>query len=182
MSDQDDMAAAWAAALSEQHDAEAKQKAESESPDDILASVQSQPSGDGSSSQSSVDDILNDVAMTGEEKKDFLNPQDGAKEVRLEDFTADAEVKHKQQEKLDAILDIPVTITMEVGHSQSPIRSLLQLNQGSVVELDRIAGEPLDVLVNGTLIAHGEVVVVNDKFGIRLTDVISQTERIKKLR
>ena len=98
MSDQDDMAAAWAAALSEQHDAEAKQKAESESPDDILASVQSQPSGDGSSSQSSVDDILNDVAMTGEEKKDFLNPQDGAKEVRLEDFTADAEVKHKQQE------------------------------------------------------------------------------------
>ncbi|MDY3145693.1 MAG: flagellar motor switch protein FliN [Succinivibrionaceae bacterium] len=120
--------------------------------------------------------------MTGEEKKDFLNPQDGAKEVRLEDFTADAEVKHKQQEKLDAILDIPVTITMEVGHSQIPIRSLLQLNQGSVVELDRIAGEPLDVLVNGTLIAHGEVVVVNDKFGIRLTDVISQTERIKKLR
>ena len=182
MSDQDDMAAAWAAALSEQHDAEAKQKAESESPDDILASVQSQPSGDGSSSQSSVDDILNDVAMTGEEKKDFLNPQDGAKEVRLEDFTADAEVKHKQQEKLDAILDIPVTITMEVGHSQIPIRSLLQLNQGSVVELDRLAGEPLDVLVNGTLIAHGEVVVVNDKFGIRLTDVISQTERIKKLR
>ena len=176
MSDQDDMAAAWAAALSEQHDAEAKQKAESESPDDILASVQSQPSGDGSSSQSSVDDILNDVAMTGEEKKDFLNPQDGAK------VTADAEVKHKQQEKLDAILDIPVTITMEVGHSQIPIRSLLQLNQGSVVELDRIAGEPLDVLVNGTLIAHGEVVVVNDKFGIRLTDVISQTERIKKLR
>ena len=71
---------------------------------------------------------------------------------------------------------------MEVGRSQISIRNLLQLNQGSVVELDRIAGEPLDVLVNGTLIAHGEVVVVNDKFGIRLTDVISQTERIKKLK
>ncbi|MCV5959626.1 flagellar motor switch protein FliN, partial [Escherichia coli] len=78
--------------------------------------------------------------------------------------------------------DIPVTISMEVGRSQISIRNLLQLNQGSVVELDRLAGESLDVLVNGTLIAHGEVVVVNDKFGIRLTDVISQTERIKKLR
>ena len=71
---------------------------------------------------------------------------------------------------------------MEVGRSKISIRNLLQLNQGSVVELDRIAGESLDVMVNGTLIAHGEVVVVNDKFGIRLTDVISQTERIKKLR
>lgn len=69
-----------------------------------------------------------------------------------------------------------------MGRSQISIRNLLQLNQGSVVELDRLAGESLDVLVNGTLIAHGEVVVVNDKFGIRLTDVISQTERIKKLR
>lgn len=84
--------------------------------------------------------------------------------------------------RLDSILDIPVTISMEVGHSKINIRNLLQLNQGSVVELDRVAGEPLDVLVNGTLIAHGEVVVVNDKFGIRLTDVISQTERIKKLK
>jgi flagellar motor switch protein FliN/FliY len=84
--------------------------------------------------------------------------------------------------KLDAILDIPVTISMEVGRSNITIRNLLQLNQGSVIELDRVAGESLDVLVNGTLIAHGEVVVVNDKFGIRLTDVISQTERIKKLR
>ncbi|MBM7072228.1 flagellar motor switch protein FliN [Shewanella sp. OPT22] len=86
------------------------------------------------------------------------------------------------KENLDAILDIPVTISMEVGRSHISIRNLLQLNQGSVVELDRIAGEPLDVMVNGTLIAHGEVVVVNDKFGIRLTDVISQTERIKKLK
>jgi len=85
-------------------------------------------------------------------------------------------------EKFEAILDIPVTISMEVGRSNISIRNLLQLNQGSVIELDRVAGESLDVLVNGTLIAHGEVVVVNDKFGIRLTDVISQTERIKKLR
>lgn len=83
---------------------------------------------------------------------------------------------------LDVILDIPVTISMEVGNTDITIRNLLQLNQGSVVELDRLAGEPLDVKVNGTLIAHGEVVVVNEKFGIRLTDVISPSERIKKLR
>lgn len=91
-------------------------------------------------------------------------------------------ISDDERRKLDTILDIPVTISMEVGRSQISIRNLLQLNQGSVVELERLAGESLDVLVNGTLIAHGEVVVVNDKFGIRLTDVISQTERIKKLR
>lgn len=82
---------------------------------------------------------------------------------------------------LDVILDIPVTISMEVGNTSIPIRNLLQLNQGSVLELDRLAGEPLDVLVNGTLIAHGEVVMVNEKFGIRLTDVVSPSERIRRL-
>jgi len=83
---------------------------------------------------------------------------------------------------LDVIMDIPVRISMEVGNTEISIRNLLQLNQGSVIEMDRLAGEPLDVLVNGTLIAHGEVVVVNEKFGIRMTDVISPSERIKKLR
>jgi len=91
-------------------------------------------------------------------------------------------ITDEEHARLDSILDIPVIISMEVGRSKINIRNLLQLNQGSVVELERVAGEPLDVLVNGTLIAHGEVVVVNDKFGIRLTDVISQTERIKKLK
>lgn len=85
-------------------------------------------------------------------------------------------------ESMEVILDIPVTISMEIGRTSISIRNLLQLNQGSVVELDRLAGEPMDVLVNGTLIAHGEVVVVNEKFGIRLTDVISAQERIKKLK
>jgi len=106
----------------------------------------------------------------------------GAELAALEEFDEDREITPKEKRKLDTILDIPVTISMEVGRSNISIRNLLQLNQGSVVELDRVAGEPLDVLVNGTLIAHGEVVVVNDKFGIRLTDVISQLERIKKLR
>jgi flagellar motor switch protein FliN len=82
---------------------------------------------------------------------------------------------------LDVILDVPVTLSMEIGRTQINIRNLLQLNQGSVVELDRFAGEPLDVLVNGTLVAHGEVVVINEKFGIRLTDVISVSERVKRL-
>jgi len=88
----------------------------------------------------------------------------------------------KSDVNLDVILDVPVTLSMEVGRTRIPIRNLLQLNQGSVVELDRAAGEPLDVFVNGTLVAHGEVVVVNEKFGIRLTDVISPSERIRKLR
>ncbi|MFA5530661.1 MAG: flagellar motor switch protein FliN [Thiohalomonadaceae bacterium] len=83
---------------------------------------------------------------------------------------------------LDVILDIPVSISMEIGRTRISIRNLLQLNQGSVVELDRLAGEPLDVMVNGTLIAHGEVVVVNEKYGIRLTDVISAAERVQKLK
>ena len=109
--------------------------------------------------------------------------QNQVEATELEDFSSDEAVfSAAQQKKLDNILDIPVMISMEVGRSKISIRNLLQLNQGSVVELDRIAGEPLDVMVNGTLIAHGEVVVVNDKFGIRLTDVISQTERIKKLK
>jgi len=83
---------------------------------------------------------------------------------------------------LDIILDVPVSLSMEIGRTTISIRNLLQLNQGSVVELDRLAGEPLDVLVNGTLVAHGEVVVVNEKFGIRLTDVVSPSERVKKLK
>jgi flagellar motor switch protein FliN len=83
---------------------------------------------------------------------------------------------------LDVVLDIPVTLSMEVGRSRISIRNLLQLNQGSVVELERATGEPLDVYVNGTLVAHGEVVVINEKFGIRLTDVISPAERIRKLK
>ena len=83
---------------------------------------------------------------------------------------------------LDVVMDIPVSIALEIGRTQISIRNLLKLNQGSVVELDRLAGEPLDVLVNNTLVAHGEVVVVNDKFGIRLTDVISREERLKNLK
>ncbi|CAK0749608.1 flagellar motor switch protein FliN [Gammaproteobacteria bacterium] len=103
--------------------------------------------------------------------------------AELEDLEQDDFDEPQEENKnLDVVLDIPVTISMEIGRTLITIRNLLQLNQGSVVELDRVAGEPMDVLVNGCLIAHGEVVVVNEKFGIRLTDVISPIERVKKLR
>jgi len=104
------------------------------------------------------------------ERAEFKDLNDSSKQLT----TSDA--------NLDVILDIPVTLSMEIGRTELPIHSLLQLNQGSVVELDRLAGEPMDVLINGTLIAHGEVVVINEKFGIRLTDVISPAERVKKLK
>lgn len=81
---------------------------------------------------------------------------------------------------LDAILDIPVKVTVEIGRTQVPVRDLMQYNPGSVVELERLVGEPLDVLINGTLVAHGEVVVVNDKFGVRLTDVVAPSKRLGK--
>ena len=99
----------------------------------------------------------------------------------LDDAQAEAHAAEPDR-SLDVILDVPVTLSLEVGRTRMPIRNLLQLNQGSVVELERGAGEPLDVFVNGTLIAHGEVVVVNDRFGVRLTDVVSPSERIRRLR
>ncbi len=82
---------------------------------------------------------------------------------------------------LDVILDVPVTLSLEVGRTRLPIRSLLQLNQGSVVELDGLAGDPMDILINGYLVAQGEVVVVDDKYGIRITEIITPSERIQKL-
>ena len=125
-------------------------------------------------------DMADDWAAALEESGDA---DSSPKAIDLDELKDTAKpMSEEELSRLDSILDIPVTISMEVGRSKINIRNLLQLNQGSVVELERIAGEPLDVLVNGTLIAHGEVVVVNDKFGIRLTDVISQTERIKKLK
>lgn len=98
----------------------------------------------------------------------------------FQDFAA-AGIKTGTHNDIDFILDIPVQLTVELGRTKIAIKNLLQLAQGSVVELDGLAGEPMDVLVNGCLIAQGEVVVVNDKFGIRLTDIITPSERIRKL-
>ena len=98
----------------------------------------------------------------------------------FEQFSKDGALTNTRND-IDMILDIPVQLTVELGRTKIAIKSLLQLAQGSVVELDGMAGEPMDVLVNGCLIAQGEVVVVNDKFGIRLTDIITPSERIRKL-
>jgi len=103
-----------------------------------------------------------------------------ASPAMFQDF-AGGGIKTGTHNDIDFILDIPVQLTVELGRTKIAIKNLLQLAQGSVVELDGLAGEPMDVLVNGCLIAQGEVVVVNDKFGIRLTDIITPSERIRKL-
>ena len=90
-------------------------------------------------------------------------------------------VAGQQRDDIDLVLDIPVQLTVELGRTRIPIKHILQLAQGSVIELDALAGEPMDVLVNGFLIAQGEVVVVNDKFGIRLTDIVTPSERMRRL-
>jgi flagellar motor switch protein FliN/FliY len=131
------------------------------------------------------DDVMDDWASALEEAGTPMDSDSGkAESVPLDKFDKGSVTKTGSSDdvNLDVILDIPVTISLEIGHTKINIRNLLQLNQGSVVELDRMAGEPLDVKVNGTLIAHGEVVVVNEKFGVRLTDIISPAERVQKLK
>lgn len=130
--------------------------------------------GEALAEQAEVEEVTQPVQESGQE----FSP------ATYEEVSQDNGLTPGGQEdvNLDVILDIPVTLSMEIGRTKISIRNLLQLNQGSVVELDRLAGDSMDVLVNGTLIAHGEVVVVNDKFGIRLTDVISPAERVRRLR
>ncbi len=139
--------------------------------------------GDGADQDSMADDWAAAMEQQAAEEGEEAGAGDVADSVDFEEFDmAGGGPGADVTPELDVILDIPVSISMEVGRTAISIRNLLQLNQGSVIELDRLAGEPLDILVNGTLIAHGEVVVVNEKFGIRMTDVISPSERIKKLR
>lgn len=120
------------------------------------------------------------AAAMGEQAESEAAAEPAAQPAVFEQFGAPAAGGGAIQD-FDMILDIPVALTVELGRTKISIRNLLQLAHGSVVELDGLAGEPMDVLVNGTLIAQGEVVVVNDKFGIRLTDIITPQERIRKL-
>jgi flagellar motor switch protein FliN len=106
--------------------------------------------------------------------------RDDLDEELLEDNTPQAQLEERMN-KLDLILDIPLKVSVELGRTRMLVNDLLQLGQGSVIELSKLAGEPLEVLVNEKLVARGEVVVVNEKFGIRLTDIISPIERIEKL-
>ena len=137
-----------------------------------------------SNDQKSADEALADewaAALEEQEPGEHAASQTGAETAQFRQLQPESEGMGSGDVKIDAILDVPITIAMEIGRSRINIRNLLQLNQGSVVELDRLAGEPMDVLVNGTLIAQGEVVVVNEKFGIRLTDIVSPADRVRKL-
>jgi len=133
-----------------------------------------------SEEQTSADEALADEWAAALEEQMSVGDA-AAPAATFEELQAEFSAGGDGDSKIDSILDVPVTIAMEIGRSRINIRNLLQLNQGSVVELDRLAGEPMDVLVNGTLVAQGEVVVVNEKFGIRLTDIVSPADRIKKL-
>lgn len=146
--------------------------------DDWAAALEEQATGENTPVAAETDaDTSTDLTLDD----DFLT-EDDIQKAPLEYLTDESVQFDPDNPNLEVIMDIPVTISMEVGSTEIAIRNLLQLNQGSVIELDRLAGEPLDVRVNGTLIAHGEVVMVNEKFGIRLTDVVSPSERIKRLR
>ncbi len=138
-------------------------------------------SSDDQDPNKSEEEDMADAWAAAMEEQGAEEDGDAVETIDLEEFDSQPMAGKNHSPELEVILDIPVTISMEVGSTSITIRNLLQLNQGSVIELDRLAGEPLNVLVNGTLIAHGEVVVVNEKFGIRMTDVISPSERIRKL-
>ncbi|MHB1176168.1 MAG: flagellar motor switch protein FliN [Sulfuriferula sp.] len=120
------------------------------------------------------------AAMAEQAVAETAAPAGQASSTIFKEFSGQG-TKGETHNDIDFILDIPVQLTVELGRTKIAIKNLLQLAQGSVVELDGLAGEPMDVLVNGCLIAQGEVVVVNDKFGIRLTDIITPSERIRKL-
>ncbi len=121
------------------------------------------------------------AAMAEQAIAESAPPEATAQPAQIFPAFGESSGKASMMNELDMILDIPVQISVELGRTKITIKNLLQLAHGSVVELDAMAGEPMDVLVNGTLIAQGEVVVVNDKFGIRLTDIITPSERMRKI-
>ncbi len=157
----------WEAAMKEQASAEGSASSDEALADEWAAALAEQEQHDGEMAKVAAE--LNDPYGAKPAKDLFPEFGEGGKKVdNLSDF--------------EMIMDIPVQITVELGRTKIPIRNLLQLAHGSVIELDGLAGEPMDVFVNGTLIAQGEVVVVNEKFGIRLTDIITPAERMRKLR
>jgi flagellar motor switch protein FliN/FliY len=180
-SDQDKLAEEWAAALGESGDLDQNEE------DTSGEEAGDQDSGKGVDDQGLADEWAKALADEEEKStKDEKKQQTMAaqsKDVQFNDLTEDAKAQkgggHKRD--LDFILDIPLNVTAQLGGTQLLINELLQLGQGSVIELNKLAGEPLEILVNGKLVARGEAVVINEKFGVRLTDIISPIERIKKL-
>lgn len=158
----------WAEAMAEQGAAE-KEVAENNAAE----------AGSGNESTANTLSNKDKSANVDGQNNDLLDAQPASATV-FKEFSNESVLSNTQND-IDLILDIPVQLTVELGRTKIAIKNLLQLAQGSVVELDGLAGEPMDVLVNGCLIAQGEVVVVNDKFGIRLTDIITPSERIRKL-
>ncbi|MDH5553217.1 MAG: flagellar motor switch protein FliN [Nitrosomonas sp.] len=153
-------------------DSWAEAMAEQEAAENDPAEVETETTSEPAASES-------DASKTDIQSSDFPGARTAAASV-FKDLSSES-VSSNTHNDIDLILDIPVQLTVELGRTKIAIKNLLQLAQGSVVELDGLAGEPMDVLVNGCLIAQGEVVVVNDKFGIRLTDIITPSERIRKL-
>jgi flagellar motor switch protein FliN/FliY len=169
----------WAAAMQEQAASEQAAGAEGEgsgtAEDDWAAAMQEQAEHERQLDPEAAQ-VAADLASAATE-----SPYQAKPASQLFEDLGNGGPKPGSLNDFDMILDIPVQITVELGRTKLSIRNLLQLAHGSVVELDGLAGEPMDVLINGTLIAQGEVVVVNDKFGIRLTDIITPAERIRKI-
>ena len=179
--DQDKLAAEWAAALDDQDDKPASQN-------DIDA-LFDQPSGGGGGGG---DDALAAewaAALADEEETSIKRERDQealsrqSAKAKFKDMTPEAKAQRPDniRRDLDFILDIPLDVSAELGRTKLLINELLQLGQGSVIELNKLAGEPLEIYVNGKLVARGEAVVINEKFGVRLTDIISPIERVKQL-
>lgn len=164
--DQEAMAAAWAAELETQGNAEADEA----SPDDALAAEWAAALADDEQQ-----------AIKKEKQQKSFAAQ--AQTANFKDMTEDMGAMRNEsgRRELDFILDIPLNVSVELGRTRLLVNELLQLGQGSVVELDKLAGEALEVYVNGKLVARGEAVVINEKFGVRLTDIISPIERVKQL-
>lgn len=137
---------------------------------------------DAGNEQFTADDWASAMAEQGEAEEAAPAAAAGTSSDVFGSINSDSSMSPELAKNLDLVMDIPVQLTVELGHTRMPIRNLLQLAQGSVVELNELAGEPLDVYVNRCLVAQGEVVVVNEKFGIRLTDIITPSERLKKIR
>lgn len=183
--DQDKLAAEWAAALEQQNEAEADGGGGQDLADAWSAALEEQDKG--GSDQALADEWAKALAdeeetkIQHEKKQKQLAAQ--SKDFEYKDLTPEAKAPKPEglRKDLDFILDIPLEVSAQLGSTKLLINELLQLGQGSVIELNKLAGEPLEILVNGKLVARGEAVVINEKFGVRLTDIISPIERVKQL-
>jgi len=186
---QDKLAAEWAASLEQEN---SSASANSSAQDEDALAAQWAAALDNDQDPGSNDDALADewASALAEDEHTRIKEEQGKKQLaaqgrdyEFKDLTADAKVNQGEKSKrdLDFILDIPLSVSAQLGSTQLLINELLQLGQGSVIELNKLAGEPLEILVNGKLVARGEAVVINEKFGVRLTDIISPIERVKQL-